>query len=102
MLAGSCAGATWLAYLASSLLFIAGESNAVNLTDGIDGLAAGLFAIASVGLASKILAHPYSSPGIGLLCVSMAGAACGFLVHNSNPAKVKRGLSLLTEMKSIH
>ena len=80
--------AKWV-YYTVALFVISGESNAVNLTDGIDGLAGGLFAIASVGMAAAVARAPYGSPGLGILCISMAGACCGFLAHNGHPAKVR-------------
>ncbi|QDZ21974.1 phospho-N-acetylmuramoyl-pentapeptide-transferase [Chloropicon primus] len=88
LLAGQAMG---VLYSASSVVVIAGESNAVNLTDGIDGLASGLFAIAAVGLGATLASPRYSSPGLALMCWSMAGAACGFLAHNGNPAKIFMG-----------
>jgi phospho-N-acetylmuramoyl-pentapeptide-transferase len=64
------------------------ESNATNLTDGVDGLAAGTSAIAFVALG--ILATP-TSIGILIFCACMAGGCLGFLVHNRNPARVFMG-----------
>ena len=81
-------------YYASALFLISGESNAVNLTDGIDGLAAGLFAIAAAGLALTLanMSLPYASQPLALLCISMSGACCGFLSQNGHPAKVSESL----------
>lgn len=76
-------------YLLSSSILIAGESNAVNLTDGVDGLASGLFAIAAIGLAATLSSPHHLSPSLALLCAAMSGACCGFLEHNGNPAKVR-------------
>ena len=91
-------------YLPFSLLVIIGSSNAVNLTDGIDGLAIGLVAIATVanGLLIYIGGHikfaqylqVYYLPGTGELtvfCGAMLGAALGFLWFNSYPAEVFMG-----------
>lgn len=64
------------------------ESNATNLTDGVDGLAAGTSAIAFLGLG--VLAAP-TSLGLLVFCACMAGGCLGFLVHNRNPAKVFMG-----------
>ncbi len=83
---------------------VAGFSNAVNLTDGLDGLASGLSAISALALAifayvmgrvdtSFYLGLPYM-PGAGELtvfCVSVAGAAIGFLWFNAPPATVFMG-----------
>ncbi|MBF2097773.1 MAG: phospho-N-acetylmuramoyl-pentapeptide-transferase [Gloeomargaritaceae cyanobacterium C42_A2020_066] len=64
------------------------QTNAVNLTDGLDGLAAGLSAIALVALG--ILLVP-SHADLALLAVSLAGGCLGFLVHNHHPARVFMG-----------
>jgi phospho-N-acetylmuramoyl-pentapeptide-transferase len=64
------------------------ESNATNLTDGVDGLAAGTSAIAFVALG--VLAAP-ASTGALIFCACMAGGCLGFLVHNRNPAHVFMG-----------
>ena len=78
-------------YFLSSVVIFSGESNAVNLTDGLDGLAAGLFAIAAVGLAIVLACPLYSCPPLVPVCVSMSGACCGFLTQNGSPAKVRLG-----------
>lgn len=64
------------------------ESNATNLTDGLDGLAAGTGAIALLGLGAIIAP---TSPELMIFCATMAGAYLGFLVHNHNPARVFMG-----------
>ncbi|MDX2229616.1 MAG: phospho-N-acetylmuramoyl-pentapeptide-transferase [Leptolyngbyaceae cyanobacterium bins.349] len=64
------------------------ESNATNLTDGLDGLAAGTVAIALLGLGA--FAAP-TSPELMLFCACLSGSCLGFLVHNRNPAKVFMG-----------
>ncbi|MEB3177644.1 MAG: phospho-N-acetylmuramoyl-pentapeptide-transferase [Nostocaceae cyanobacterium] len=64
------------------------ESNATNLTDGVDGLAGGTVAIALLGLA--ILVAP-TAPGLMIFCACMSGSCLGFLVHNRNPARVFMG-----------
>ncbi|MDT9193796.1 MAG: phospho-N-acetylmuramoyl-pentapeptide-transferase [Limnospira sp. PMC 1240.20] len=64
------------------------ESNATNLTDGVDGLMGGLGAIAFLGMAAY-LAPTY--PEIALFCACMSGACVGFVSHNRNPAKVFMG-----------
>lgn len=65
-----------------------GESNATNLTDGVDGLAAGTCAIAFLGLGILISA---THPGLMIFCAGMAGSCLGFVVHNRNKAKVFMG-----------
>lgn len=64
------------------------ESNATNLTDGVDGLAAGTAAIAFLGLA--ILVFP-TAPALTIFCACMSGSCLGFIVHNRNPATVFMG-----------
>ncbi len=93
----------WL-YIPFSVIVIVGSSNAVNLTDGIDGLAIGLVAVAV--LASGVLVYISGHkglaqylqvlylPGTGELtvfCGAMFGASLGFLWYNSYPADVFMG-----------
>jgi phospho-N-acetylmuramoyl-pentapeptide-transferase len=94
----------WVIYIPVVIFIIAAVSNAVNLTDGLDGLASGTTAIA--GLALGILTYvsgrvDYSSfldiiylPGVGeltIFCAALAGACFGFLWFNSYPAQVFMG-----------
>lgn len=64
------------------------ESNATNLTDGMDGLAGGTVAIALLGLGALILPE---HTDLAIFCSSLSGGCLGFLVHNRNPAKVFMG-----------
>ena len=64
------------------------ESNATNLTDGLDGLATGTVAIALLGLGSYIGS---TSPDLMVFCACLSGSCLGFLVHNRNPARVFMG-----------
>ncbi|WP_425428901.1 phospho-N-acetylmuramoyl-pentapeptide-transferase [Aphanothece hegewaldii] len=64
------------------------ESNATNLTDGVDGLAGGTTAIALLGLG--IMVAP-TSPSLLLFCACLSGGCLGFIIHNRNPAKVFMG-----------
>ncbi|AMG60932.1 phospho-N-acetylmuramoyl-pentapeptide-transferase [Staphylococcus lugdunensis] len=66
-----------------------GFSNAVNLTDGLDGLATGLSIIGFTMYA--IMSFILDSPAIGTFCVIMIFALLGFLPFNLNPAKVFMG-----------
>lgn len=75
-------------FLAISTFVVAAESNAVNLTDGMDGLAAGTSAIAFLGLA--LVVAP-SWPGLMIFCACLSGSCLGFLAHNHNPAQVFMG-----------
>jgi phospho-N-acetylmuramoyl-pentapeptide-transferase len=85
-------------------LVVTGSANAVNLTDGLDGLAAGLAAIAGgtfgvfAYLIGRVDASSYLGlfylPGAGELsvfCAALAGGALGFLWFNSHPAEVFMG-----------
>lgn len=91
-------------YIPFSIIVIIGSSNAVNLTDGIDGLAIGLVGIAVLangalvyisghkGLAQYL--HVLYLPGTGELtvfCGAMLGASLGFLWYNAYPADVFMG-----------
>ncbi len=64
------------------------ESNATNLTDGVDGLAGGTAAIAFLGLGLLVLAN---HPNLTIVCASFSGACLGFVWHNRHPAKVFMG-----------
>jgi phospho-N-acetylmuramoyl-pentapeptide-transferase len=71
-----------------ALFALVAESNATNLTDGVDGLAGGTGAIAFLGLAALVWD---GSPSLAWFCVALAGACAGFVVHNRNPAQVFMG-----------
>ena len=75
------------------LFLLVGTSNAVNLTDGLDGLAGGLSAIALIafGLISWGSYWIEGYKDIGIFCFILIGAVMGFLVYNTNPAKVFMG-----------
>lgn len=94
----------WAIYLAMIVLVITACSNSVNLTDGMDGLAAGTSAISSVVLmvfaylSGNVIQSGYLNimfiPGAGEAAVFMAaivGALIGFLWYNSYPAQVFMG-----------
>lgn len=71
------------------LLVIVGATNAVNLTDGLDGLAAGAGAIAL--LAYTAIAFLERQYDLAIICGGMVGAIIGFLWYNSHPAEVFMG-----------
>ena len=71
-----------------AVFVLVAESNATNLTDGVDGLAGGTCAIALLGLGA-ILAP--TSPGLMIFCACLSGSCLGFVVHNRNPATVFMG-----------
>jgi len=77
-----------LLFWALAIFVLTAESNATNLTDGVDGLAAGTGAIAFLALAFVV---GQSSPDLMLFCISFTGACVGFVWHNRNPAKVFMG-----------
>ncbi len=94
----------WLIYIPVVIFIITALSNSVNLTDGLDGLAAGTTAIA--GMALGVLAYvsgrvDYSGyldllflPGTGelaIFCAALVGACFGFLWYNTYPAQVFMG-----------
>jgi phospho-N-acetylmuramoyl-pentapeptide-transferase len=64
------------------------ESNATNLTDGIDGLAGGTVAIAMLALGALVAP---TSIGLMIFCAAVSGSCLGFLAHNRNPARVFMG-----------
>ncbi|PTM59223.1 phospho-N-acetylmuramoyl-pentapeptide-transferase [Desmospora activa] len=78
----------WL-YLPLLVLIMIATSNAVNLTDGLDGLVAGTAAIAYGAYA--IIGLVQSNYMVVIFSASMVGALLGFLVFNAHPAKVFMG-----------
>lgn len=91
-------------YILFGTLVVSGFSNAVNLTDGLDGLAAGLTAIVAFVLmilsliigdekiATALLYHNHPAAGqMSVVCGAIAGASLGFLWFNCNPARVFMG-----------
>jgi UDP-GlcNAc:undecaprenyl-phosphate GlcNAc-1-phosphate transferase len=72
-----------------TVLGLVAVMNVVNLSDGVDGLAAGVCAISAVAFA--IIAFDLGRDGAGVLAAITAGAALGFLVHNFHPASVFMG-----------
>ncbi len=92
------------AFMLIAILVITGTSNAVNLTDGMDGLACGCMVLCSfffmiltfiVGDESwatrLLLPHVPQSGELAILCGAVLGACLGFLWHNCYPAKVFMG-----------
>jgi len=91
-------------YVVFVAIVISGTSNTVNLTDGLDGLAAGLgaIAVATFGVFAYIIGRFDSSAYLGLLylpgagelsifAAALAGASVGFLWFNAHPAEVFMG-----------
>lgn len=97
------AGFAWV-YVLFTTFIITGTSNAVNITDGLDGLAAGLGAIAfgTFAIFAYIFGrYDYSnflgfffldgSGELTVFCLAIVGALIGFLWYNANPAQVFMG-----------
>ena len=81
----------WLIWPLALFVFLA-ESNATNLTDGLDGLAAGCGALVFSGMALQLMLRGNNGdPALAGFCMAMAGCWIGFLVHNRNPARVFMG-----------
>ncbi len=78
-----------LAYPFYTAFVVMATSNALNLTDGLDGLASGT-ALLSFMTLSMMLAIS-KQPGLSLLSQAFAGASLGFLVFNRNPARIFMG-----------
>lgn len=74
-----------------SMLVTAGCSHAVNLTDGMDGLATGCCLIAFVVLAFTVGLSGAHAPVLSVWCISLAGACAGFLWFNGFPASIFLG-----------
>ncbi len=78
----------WL-YYPFAFLLIAGFSHGVNLTDGLDGLAAGTSAVALFAYAG--IAFLRGETDLAILAACLTGASVGFLWYNSHPAAVFMG-----------
>jgi phospho-N-acetylmuramoyl-pentapeptide-transferase len=78
-----------LLYYVLIFLVLVGTTNAVNLTDGLDGLAAGTTTVAA--LAYAVISLSFGKASLAIFCVALAGAALGFLKFNAHPAKVFMG-----------
>lgn len=76
-------------WFALSFLVILATTHAVNLTDGLDGLAAG--SVIPPMLFFMYLAWKSSSPGVALVSAALIGACLGFLYYNRHPARVFMG-----------
>ncbi len=91
-------------YVGLVLLVLVGSANAVNLTDGLDGLAVGsvLIASATFAILSYIVGHAVVADYLGIpnvkgsgeltiFCAALVGASLGFLWFNCNPAQIFMG-----------
>ncbi len=81
-----------LMILPLAIFSILAESNATNLTDGLDGLASGCGALIFAGLAfSMIIQGNVENTNLAIFAMGMSGSWLGFLIHNKNPAKIFMG-----------
>ncbi len=80
-----------LSYLYYVLVFfvLVGTTNAVNLTDGLDGLASGTVAVAAI--AYTLVSLHFGMGALASFCVAVAAASVAFLRFNHHPAKVFMG-----------
>lgn len=78
----------WATALLAVVVLIA-SSNAVNITDGLDGLAAGATAVTAFALAAVMLA--FSHPDLAAFAGALGGACLGFIWFNNHPALVIMG-----------
>jgi phospho-N-acetylmuramoyl-pentapeptide-transferase len=91
-------------YVLFAVLVLVGSSNAVNLTDGLDGLAIGTFTIAAAAFTALsyvtghrvfadylLLLHREPTAELTIFCGSLVGASLGFLWYNSYPAEIFMG-----------
>ena len=75
-----------------ALFVILAESNATNLTDGLDGLASGCGAIIFTGMSIElILRGGLENYALASFCMAMTGSWLGFLMFNKSPAKIFMG-----------
>lgn len=75
--------------IAITFFWLVGITNAINLLDNMDGLAAGVSATAAVFLSINLALN--NQPQEALMLAVLAGALVGFLIYNSNPASVFMG-----------
>ncbi|MDU2066524.1 MAG: phospho-N-acetylmuramoyl-pentapeptide-transferase, partial [Sporomusaceae bacterium] len=76
-------------YYVLIFLVLVGTTNAVNLTDGLDGLAAGTTVIAAAAYA--FICYYFFEISLAAFALAVAGACLGFLKYNAHPAKVFMG-----------
>ncbi len=76
-------------YYVFAVLMIVGMANAVNLTDGIDGLSSSVTAV--VGAFFAVIAFSLSLPELSAVAATAVGGTLGFLIYNFYPAKIFMG-----------
>ncbi len=79
----------WLFYYPFAIFVIVGFVNAVNLTDGIDGLASSVTFVFALGM--MVITTLMSVSSMNTLAAALAGGCLGFLIYNFHPAKVFMG-----------
>ncbi len=79
----------WHFYIPFALFVMVGGTNSVNLTDGLDGLAASVTCVVSIFF--TVMAYRLNVNSLAVFCASLTGALTAFLVFNSYPAKVFMG-----------
>ena len=79
----------WWVSFPLTLIWIVGITNAVNLIDGLDGLACGVSVIAAFCLVLSAIIS--ATNNVALLALLLAGACLGFLPYNAHPAKIFMG-----------
>ena len=72
-----------------TVIWIVAVTNAVNLIDGLDGLACGVSTISSMTM--LVIALAVAEPNVAVLMACLAGGCIGFLPYNMNPAKIFMG-----------
>ncbi len=86
----------WPSYMVFAAFVMVGTVNAVNITDGVDGLAAGVTLpvcgfFALVGAHSVLCWHRAEGAAVAIFAAALLGALLGFLIYNLHPAKVFMG-----------
>ena len=81
---------TVLSYLLT-VLWIVGITNAINLIDGMDGLATGISIISAIAIWAVAVDFRINQPAGALMAATLAGALLGFLRWNFNPARIFLG-----------
>ena len=79
----------WVVYMVFAAFVMVGTVNAVNLTDGVDGLATGV--TLPVALFYMAVSAWYGREDVGILSAALAGGLAAFLIYNFHPAKVFMG-----------
>ena len=79
----------WWLFLVFTIIVVVGTANAVNLTDGLDGLAAGVSMIAALAL--MMISSLVLKEGVAVSMAALAGGCLGFLLYNRHPAQVFMG-----------